>query len=174
MKSFVHIALLGLFITSMAMLGCSTNTPEAVADATSSAKPKGSLPAVVVGYQSMLNPWKVGIQSGSFEQTTGRKIEWRKFNSGSEVITAMASGDVQIAVAGSSPIATAMSRGVEVSLFWIVEAIRENEALVARNGSGIQSMEDLKGKTIGVPFASTTHYHLFNCFGTAQHPDRRG
>ncbi|CAM2070383.1 taurine ABC transporter substrate-binding protein [Sulfidibacter corallicola] len=115
---------------------------------------------VTIGYQGMLNPWKVGIQSGAFEKATGRTIQWRKFNSGSEVIAAMASGDVQIAVAGSSPIATAMSRGVDVSLFWILEAIRDNEALVAREGSGIETIEDLKGKTVGVPFASTTHYHM--------------
>lgn len=120
-------------------------------------KPKAK---VTIGYQAMINPWKVGIQSGSIAAVTGHEIEWRKFNSGAEVITAMASGDVQIAVAGSSPIATAMSREVDVSLFWIVEAIRDNEALVAREGSGIQTMADLKGKTIGVPFASTTHYHL--------------
>lgn len=122
---------------------------------------KSEQPKVVhIGYQGMLNPWKVGIQSGAFEEATGWKIEWRKFNSGSEVITGMASGDIQIAVAGSSPIATAMSRGVEVELFWILEAIRDNEALVVSADSGISKITELKGKTIGVPFASTTHYHL--------------
>ncbi|CAM2010556.1 taurine ABC transporter substrate-binding protein [Acanthopleuribacter pedis] len=134
-----------------------TNSP---GDEPAAPPPTKKLPKVTIGYQSMINPWKVGIQSGSIAKATGHEIEWRKFNSGAEVITAMASGDVHIAVAGSSPIATAMSREVDVSLFWILEAIRDNEALVARNGSGIQSMADLKGKTIGVPFASTTHYHL--------------
>ncbi|MDJ0842337.1 MAG: taurine ABC transporter substrate-binding protein [Acidobacteriota bacterium] len=113
-----------------------------------------------IGYQGMINPWKVGIQTGAFEKATGRRIEWRRFNSGSEVITGMASGDIQVAVAGSSPIATAMSRGVEVELFWILEAIRDNEALVVQNDSGINNIKELKGKTVGVPFASTTHYHL--------------
>lgn len=116
--------------------------------------------AVTVGYQGIVNPWKAAIQSKAFTQATGRPINWRKFSSGSEVITAMASGDVQMAVAGSSPIATAMSRGLDVELVWILEAIENNEALVARKDSGIKTMEDLKGKTVGVPFASTTHYHL--------------
>lgn len=135
---------------------CTTSSPEAGHETAAPVKTK----PITIGYQSMINPWKVGIQTGTIAATTGREIAWRKFNSGAEVVTAMASGDVQLAVAGSSSIATAMSRGVDVSLIWIVEAIRDNEALVARNGSGIETMADLKGKTIGVPFAATTHYHL--------------
>ena len=117
-------------------------------------------PTVTVGYQGMLNPWKAAIENKRFAQVTGREITWRKFNSGAEVITAMASGDVDLAVAGSSPIATGMSRGLELELVWILEAIEANEALIARQGSGIETIQDLKGKTVGVPFASTTHYHL--------------
>ncbi len=116
--------------------------------------------AVTVGYQGMLNPWKAAIHEKEFEKVTGRELDWRKFSSGSEVISAMASGDVQLAVAGSSPIATAMSRGMDVELVWVLEAIENNEALVARKDTGIKTLQDLKGKTIGVPFASTTHYHL--------------
>jgi taurine transport system substrate-binding protein len=31
--------------------------------------------------------------------------------------------------------------------------------MVARNGSGVNSVADLKGKRVGVPFTSTTHFH---------------
>jgi len=115
---------------------------------------------VTVGYQGMINPWKATLRSGAFEKATGRTIEWRRFSSGSEVITAMASGDVQLAVAGSSPIATALSQGLDLRLIWIVEAIDTAEALVARKALGLTSVDSLAGKTVGVPFASTTHYHL--------------
>lgn len=145
-----------VLLSAIAFSACNNTQPEARGEAPAPAPAK----PVTIGYQSMINPWKVGIHSGTIAAATGREIKWRKFNSGAEVVTAMASGDVQVAVAGSSSIATAMSRGVDVSLIWIVEAIRDNEALVARNGSGIETMADLKGKTIGVPFAATTHYHL--------------
>ena len=36
----------------------------------------------------------------------------------------------------------------------------DNEALVARNGSGINSIADLRGKRVATPFASTAHYSL--------------
>ena len=115
---------------------------------------------VTVGYQGVCNPWKWPIDKGVFEKETGYTINWQKFDSGGSVIKAMASGDVHIAMAGSSPIAAGVSRGIDMQLFWVVEDIGAAEALVVRNGSGINSPQDLKGKTVGVPFVSTTHFHL--------------
>ncbi|MCW2309911.1 taurine ABC transporter substrate-binding protein [Rhodobium gokarnense] len=114
---------------------------------------------VTIGYQTIYNPWKVAIADGKFEEATGYKIKWAKFSSGAKVINAMASGDVQIALAGSSPIAAGVSRGLDIELFWITEDIASAEALVVRDGSGITAPQDLKGKTLGVPFVSTTHFH---------------
>lgn len=117
---------------------------------------------VTVGYQLIYNPYSAAIAMGKFEQATGWDIKWVKFDSGAKVINAMASGDVQIALAGSSPIAAGVSRGVDMQLFWIVEDIAAAEALVVRNGSGIDIHDPttLKGKKIGVPFVSTTHFHM--------------
>ena len=114
---------------------------------------------ITVGYQLVINPWKVAIADGSFEKETGVKINWRQFDSGAKVITAMRAGEVQIAMAGSSPIAAGISRGVQMELFWIVEDIASAEALVVRDGSEIAAPQDLKGKKLGVPFVSTTHFH---------------
>jgi taurine transport system substrate-binding protein len=75
------------------------------------------------------------------------------------VATGMASGDVQIGVIGSSPLTAAVSRGVDLQLFWIIDDINEAEAMVARNGAGITKPTDLRGKKIAVPFVSTTHFH---------------
>ncbi|MFP4539046.1 MAG: taurine ABC transporter substrate-binding protein [Dichotomicrobium sp.] len=114
---------------------------------------------VNIAHQLMFNPWKAFIVDGKFEEATGATINFRRFDSGAKVINAMASGDIDIAVGGSSPIAAGMSRGLPMQLFWIVENIADAEAMVVRDGSGIEKPEDLKGKRIGVPFVSTTHFH---------------
>jgi len=72
----------------------------------------------------------------------------------------MASGDVQIGEAGSSPIVAAASQGQDVKLFWILDDIADAEALIVRNGSGINSIKDFKGKKVATPFVSTAHYQL--------------
>jgi len=116
-------------------------------------------PTVTIGVQSMFGPWKTAIADKEFEKATGWNIKWRTFDSGGDLMTAMASGDVQIGVAGSSPIAAAVSRGVKVQVFWVLDNINDAEALVVRNDSGIQQPKDLVGKTLAVPFVSTTHFH---------------
>lgn len=119
----------------------------------------GQQKEVTVAYQLIVGPLLVGIADGRFEKATGYKIRWRQFDSGAKVATAMASGDVHLGVIGSSPLAAAVSRGVDLQLFWILDDINEAEALVVRNGSGINGPRDLKGKKIAVPFVSTTHFH---------------
>ena len=48
---------------------------------------------------------------------------------------------------------------MDAQLFWILDNIADAEALVVRNGSGIVAPQDLAGKTLAVPFVSTTHFH---------------
>jgi len=122
---------------------------------------------VTFAYQDMMNPWRYVQQSGEVEKATGFKINWRQFGGGGDVIRAMASGDVQLGEVGSTGIATAISQGMDVELFWILEDIAAAEALVVRNGSGINSIADLKGKKIGTPFVSTSHFQLLYAMNQA-------
>jgi taurine transport system substrate-binding protein len=115
---------------------------------------------VTFAYQDMMIPWRWVQQSGEVEKATGYKINYRQFGGGGDVIRAMASGDVELGEVGSTGIATAVSQGMDVEMFWVLEDIAAAEALVARNGSGINSVKDLKGKKIATPFVSTSHFQL--------------
>jgi len=114
---------------------------------------------VTIGYQDMLDPYRHAQETKELEKSTGYKINWKQFGGGGEVIKAMASGAVQLGEVGSAGIAAAVSRGEPYELFWILDDIGDAEALVAKNGSGINSVKDLKGKKIAMPFNSTTHFH---------------
>jgi taurine transport system substrate-binding protein len=113
-----------------------------------------------VAYQTTVDPAKVAQADGAYEKATGSKIAWRKFENGADVITAIASGDVQIGYLGSSPLTAAATRKLPVETFLIATQIGAAEALVVRNGSGINGPQDLVGKKIAVPFVSTGHYSL--------------
>ncbi|MBR8257781.1 taurine ABC transporter substrate-binding protein [Burkholderia ambifaria] len=114
---------------------------------------------VVIAYQDMVVPWRYAQASGEVEKATGYKVTFRKLDGGADVIRALASGSVQLGEAGSSPIAAGLSQGLDISLFWVLDNINDAEALVARNGSGVTSIAALKGRKIGVPFVSTSHFH---------------
>jgi len=115
---------------------------------------------LTVGYQTGIDPSKVPQADGVYEKAIGEKIDWRRFNSGPEVVTAIASGDVQIGNLGSSPLAAATSRKLPIVAFIVSAQINSAEALVVRNGSGIDNPQQLVGRTIATPFVSTSHYSL--------------
>jgi taurine transport system substrate-binding protein len=115
---------------------------------------------VTFAHQDMLVPLRLVMESGEVEKATGYKINWRQFDGGGNVIRAMASGDVQMGEVGSSPLTAAVSQGQDIRLFWISADIANAEALIARNGSNINSIADLAGKKVATPFVSTAHYQL--------------
>lgn len=115
---------------------------------------------LTIGYQTGADPAKVAQAEGAYEKATKAKINWRKFDSGADVIAAIASGDIQIGYVGSSPLAAAASRELPIETIYVAALLGDAEALVVRNGSGIEKPEDFKGKKVAVPFVSTTHYSL--------------
>jgi taurine transport system substrate-binding protein len=143
MKSLQRV-LLALCATGLALAG------------TAQAQPK----ALSIAHQDVPLPWRTVMESGELEKTTGYKINWRLFGSGADVTRALAAGEVQIGEVGSSPIAAAASQGQDIQLVWILSDIAHAEALVARNGAGVNSVKDLVGKKVATPWLSTAHYQL--------------
>jgi taurine transport system substrate-binding protein len=117
---------------------------------------------ITIAYQTGFSPWTRAVASGAFNRIPGWKVEFRQFNSGAEVFAAIAAGDVQIGEVGSSPFAASVSRGIDVKAVYISGAAGQDEALVARNGSGIESLADLKGKRLAAAPVSTDHFMLLS------------
>jgi taurine transport system substrate-binding protein len=113
---------------------------------------------VTIGFQLVYGPWKANMDALEKNGLGGKSIEFVKFNSGTEVINAMASGSVDISLNGSSPTAAGFSRGVDLQVVYIYDNINDAEALVV--DKSITAPQDLRGKTIAVPFGSTTHFHM--------------
>ena len=113
---------------------------------------------VTIGYQLVYGPWKARMAELKAHGLAGKSIEFVRFTSGSEVINAMASGSVDISLSGSSPTAAGYSRGVDLQVIYVYDNINNAEALVVDDS--VTAPQDLVGKTIAVPFGSTTHFHM--------------
>lgn len=122
--------------------------------------------SITVGTFDDPTPMQWAAHEKKFSQATGWNVNWRKFGSGSDVISAMASGDLKISELGSTPLSIAASQGVKLKVFMVDYVIGKSESLIVRNGTGIKTLTDLKGKKIGVPFGSTSDFSLR---GTLRH-----
>lgn len=117
--------------------------------------------SVTIGYQDLLVPMKLIMETDELERSTGYRVQWKMYDTGADIMKAMAAGEIQIGEAGSSPFTAAATSGQKVRLLWICDDMANAEALVVRNGAGIEKLSDLRGKTLATPNLSTAHYQLF-------------
>jgi len=118
--------------------------------------------AVRVGYQLIPNGDLVVRDLGWLESCLpNADISWVKVASGGEMVQAFGSGSVDLGLVGSSPATKAVSppNNIDMQVIWIHGVIGEAESLVVQEGAG-ETLPDLAGKTVAVPFASTAHYSL--------------
>ena len=130
------------------------------ASSTGNTSTADSKQAVTIAYQTGVDPAKLAQADKTYEQTTQRDINWRKFDTGADVVAAISAGSIDIGNIGSSPLAAAATKGVPLQVFLVTSEIGEAESLVVRNASNIKTPQDLIGKKIAVPYVSTTHYSL--------------
>ncbi|WP_218918861.1 aliphatic sulfonate ABC transporter substrate-binding protein [Paenibacillus borealis] len=118
--------------------------------------------SVTIGYQDIPNDEIVAKAKGWYEAELGVPVNFKKFDSGRDVNTAFASKSIDIGLMGSTPASVGIATGLEYEVFWIHDVIGAAEALAVKNSSGVNSVKELAGKKVAVPFSSTAHYSLLN------------
>jgi NitT/TauT family transport system substrate-binding protein/taurine transport system substrate-binding protein len=122
----------------------------------------GSKPTVVIGYMDNgAEPELIAIAQKLFEKDLNANIQIKYFDSGPASLSAIAAGSVQIMTGiGSPPVVSAITTGVDLQAVWAQELYTQDEGLVVRSGSGINSVKDLAGKTVALVLGSTSEYAL--------------
>ena len=111
------------------------------------------------------NDETIAIAEGMFDKyfgDKGIKVNTTVFDSGAEANQAIASGGIDFATMGNVNAVVSLAKDLDAEMIWIHEVLGEIEGLAVKNGSGIEKVEDLAGKRIATPFASTCHYVLLN------------
>ena len=85
-----------------------------------------------------------------------------QFNNGGDLMTAMASGEVDVGYVGIAPVLSSVAKGVPVKV--VSSAQTEGSGIVVTNESGITSAADLKGKSIATPGEASIQYVLLSYY----------
>ena len=128
--------------------------------ATGQSETDGKPKKIVIGYQAIPNGQIISKEYNWLEEATGIPVQWVQINSGSELNIGLAAGSIDIGLSGSSGVAAGIANAIPFDVIWVHDIIGENEGLVVRKNAGINSVQDLVGKKVAVPFGATTHYHL--------------
>lgn len=103
----------------------------------------------------------VADAQGQYEKE-GISTELVQFNNGGDLMTAMASGDVDVGYVGITPVLSSIAKGVPVKV--ISAAQTEGSGIVVAKDSGISSVSDLAGKKIGTPGEASIQYMLLQYY----------
>ncbi|MFD1064558.1 ABC transporter substrate-binding protein [Oceanobacillus locisalsi] len=98
----------------------------------------------------------VALENGYFEEELGEdvNIETSTFPNGSAFMEAMSTQDIDIGTVGPSPATTTYLRNPEHEI--IAGAVNGGAVLATREGSGIESVEDLDGMSVAIPTIGST------------------
>ena len=116
---------------------------------------------VRIGWQPTLNGARyfVAMHEGLFTKN-GLNIQPIKFTSGPAYFSAFASKSIDVGFMGTPPAVVGIAQGVPMKIFAIENYAPGSEALVARKGSGIESLKTIKGKKIATKRGTSGDYAL--------------
>ncbi|MFC5466122.1 ABC transporter substrate-binding protein [Lederbergia graminis] len=121
---------------------------------------------VKIGYFPNIDhaPAMVAKEKGYFQEALGEdvEIEYVTFPDGGTFMTALNSGEIDAGLVGPAPVLNNYSNGADVKI--IGGASSGGTVVVASKESGINSLEDIEGKTFITPGIGCTHDVQFEKF----------
>lgn len=103
---------------------------------------------------------EIGLLDGYFDDLENYDItvELSEWASGVDQNTAYAAGEIDFSSMGNIPAVTGASNGYGTKILAVNYLYDDEYVLVAREGSGIESVEDLAGHNVGTYVGTVTHY----------------
>ena len=94
----------------------------------------------------------LGTVNGDFARAVGPiKLTTRQFNAGPGLIEALFAGQIDVGYVGPGPVITAWAKSHGQGIRVVSGAAADGVVIVARPGSGIRTLADLKGRKVATP-----------------------
>lgn len=117
-------------------------------------KKSGTVAEVRIGYFANLSHAQavLGVDSGEFASAIApAQLKTKVFNAGPSLIEALFAGEIDIGYVGPGPALAAHARSKGQGIRVIAGASANGVGIVARAGSGIEKIEDLKNRRVATP-----------------------
>ncbi len=157
------LSMIGIITATAILAGFGTGkTAETAAAATKESETDESNEETVVRIGTLASQIQPALASklGYFEEE-GVKAEIVVFDAGPAEVEAFTSGDLDIIQVGDLPFLNGVNNGVDLQIIGFYQSSTKDCQLGVRDEANIQSFEDLKGKTVSVPFGSNAQPLLY-------------
>lgn len=114
-----------------------------------------------IGTFEETNPTAILQASGWLEQATKARVQWSNVGSGGAFNTLAAAGGIDVGLGlGTSPAAAGLAVGIPYKIVAMCDNIAGAEEMTVRKAAHISKPQDFVGKTVAVPFGSTSNFRL--------------
>lgn len=157
-----------LLILAVGAAGCSAG---AASPGTNSGHSPDGKPAkaVRIGYQKN-GPLLILKQRGNLEERLkplGYTVEWFEFQAGPALLEALNAGSIDLGRTGDAPPVFAQAAGSSLVYVGAGSPKAKGSGILVPSDSAIQSLADLKGKTVGFAKGSSSHYLIVKALAKA-------
>ncbi|MBX0359131.1 aliphatic sulfonate ABC transporter substrate-binding protein [Halobacillus sp. Nhm2S1] len=146
------LTIVALAVMSLVLAACGS-------DAGANSDDSGSTEEITIGYFPNINhvAGMVAETKDMYSETLpdGTKVNYQYFPDGSSFMTAIETGDIQGGLVGPGPAMNHFTSGAEINV--VAAGSTGGTVIMAREGAGIDSPEDLAGKTFVSPRVGCTH-----------------
>jgi sulfonate transport system substrate-binding protein len=161
MKKTFLFTLVAIFALVLAACGngSTSNSSSGSTSGTPSSDQKG---VITIGYQKG-NTLNILKEHGNLDKALsekGYKVEWKVFSTGTVLLEALNTNNIDFGHASDGNAVFMQAGGHPLNYVASESPYPEGVALVVKADSKIQSVNDLKGKTIGVTKGGNQHYLL--------------
>lgn len=125
---------------------------------------KDTVKEINVGIQQSLSPLWIAKEKGWFEEAfekEGIKVKWTEFQSGPPQIEGLAANKLDFSQVGNTPVIAGQAGGVQFKEIALSSDGLKGNGLLVQKDSGIEKLEDLKGKKIAVAKGSSGFGFLY-------------
>ncbi|WP_339226041.1 aliphatic sulfonate ABC transporter substrate-binding protein [Oceanobacillus sp. FSL K6-2867] len=155
MKKTILLLVIALFVLAACSSGGDSN-----ADATNSGNSENEV--ITIGYQKG-NTINILKEHGNLDEAlneAGYTIEWKVFTTGTVLLEALNTNNIDFGHASDGNAVFMQSGGHQLNYLASEAPYPEGVALVTKADSDIETVEDFKGKKIGVTRGGNQHYLL--------------
>lgn len=121
---------------------------------------------ITLGYFPNINhvPAMVAKSEGFYQEHLGDSIniEYKTFPDGASFMTALKTGEIEAGLVGPGPAMNNYTTGTDVKM--IAGGSTGGTVILARDGSGIETLSDIEGKTFITPRVGCTHNVQFETY----------
>jgi len=97
-------------------------------------------------------------------ESYGTTVEWVEFQSGPPMTEAMASGKLDFAFLGNMPVISAQAANIPFKIISQALEGKKNVGVITAKDSGIETLEDLKGKKVAVGKGTNAYDFILRAF----------